>query len=169
MTRKCLVLVLAVVLIVWKPMQIGYELPDDLERTSSPFDFVQWTRGSDLAELDSTSVYAVFNHTIRLRFTFRTEERLVLDSAGIYDSAGRPWFDVDVASNGHMINQYPENDSSRSASPEATLRDTDGDGIVDWKKDWETGDNSCAQNAVTWGPCVDRSSADPTEPQHSDR
>jgi len=107
----------------------------------------------ETAAVDPDAVFAALNGRLRAKFTFRSFDRSTLDSVGVFDALGRPWFHIDLANGRYHINLYSSTAASPAHEPQVTLLCTDGSGFPNQRKDWKSGELMCAEGAVAWGAC----------------
>ncbi len=91
--------------------------------------------GSELAEVLPNVIYLASDGQIVVELEYKDVDRGDLRRLQLWDVHDRPWIDGEL-DEGSMIYNFYANDSARD--PSHSLRDKDGDGIVDVKVDWDS-------------------------------
>ncbi len=92
-----------------------------------------------MREVDENSVYVVVDKKIRARLTFDSPRWRVLNSVDVTDRVGRFFLDADLDSATYGVTLFAPDDPSGNSPATFHYQDSDGDGIVDIKRDWNTG------------------------------
>lgn len=123
---------------------------------SGPLSLCRAHPASDLGQLDPNSVLVLLGDLPRLRVTLKSDKEPAIASVGVTDEFGRWWVEANVEDGTHYVSEYPEDDRSLGAEPTVTYRDTDGDGILDYRLDWQTRTPYVLAAPPAWEPYGDK-------------